>query len=107
MLTFVLRRLLALPPLLLAISFLTYLLLQAAPGDFYTAREADPKSSQDSVMEMRRSAGKVRAVAPADRARSIGQFPGGPHTFAFDGAGQLLKDGAPADPRAEQQWVRK
>ena len=58
MLTFLLRRLISIPPLLVVISFLTYLLLQAAPGDFFSDKEADPKTSRDTLMGMRASAGK-------------------------------------------------
>ena len=44
------------PPLLLIISFLTYMLLQASGGDFFNRLEEDPKVSQDYVMALRASA---------------------------------------------------
>ena len=50
MLTFSLRRLLSIPPLVLVVSFLTFLLLKQAPGDFYSQMEADPTRSTTEVL---------------------------------------------------------
>ena len=72
--TFFLRRILALPPLLFVISLLTYVLLQAAPGDFFSLLEADPKHSQDFVMRLRASVGKARDVPAAKRTVAMGEF---------------------------------
>jgi peptide/nickel transport system permease protein len=105
--TFLLRRLVALPPLLAVISFLTYLLLQAAPGDYFTTLESDPKRSKDFIMNLRASAGKVTEVPPAGRAAGPGTFRVGPTEYGFDASGALLRDGKPADPKAEQQAVKK
>lgn len=107
MLTYFLRRLLALPPLLLVISLLTYLLLQAAPGDFFSRLESDPKYSQDYVMELRASVGKVVAVPPAERAKELGEFTLGDRRYGFDAEGRLRLDGQPADPKNEQQRVKR
>lgn len=107
MLTFFLRRLLALPPLLIVISFLTYLLLQAAPGDFFSTLEADPKRSKDFIMSLRASAGKVTEIAPADRAARLPDFVVDGAHYAFDAEGRLLKAGVRADAKAEQQHLKR
>ncbi len=107
MLTFLLRRLLSVPPLLLVISFLTFLLLQAAPGDYYSERESDPTTSYDVVMEMRRSGGKVVAVEGAQRAEKLGTFVRLGRTYTFDAGGRLLRDGAPAQPRNDQDALKR
>ena len=39
---YIARRVLAIPPLLLVISFLTFLLMQAAPGDYYKVLASTP-----------------------------------------------------------------
>jgi peptide/nickel transport system permease protein len=105
--TFLLRRLLALPPLLLVISVLTYLLLQAAPGDFYSNIEQNPKYSYHYVMELRRSVGRVVAVPATERAAQIGAFTLAGRPYAFDAAGAVQRDGRPADARVEQTWLKK
>ncbi|MCA9537508.1 MAG: ABC transporter permease [Myxococcales bacterium] len=51
--TFILRRVLAIPPLLLAVSFLTYCLLYAAPGDYFTRLAEDPAITQDYINQLR------------------------------------------------------
>ena len=104
---FLSRRVLALPPLLLVVSFLTFLLLQAAPGDYYSRLEADPKFSFDYVMELRESAGRVIAVPPAKAAESLSAFRLGGREYAMDAQGRLRRDGAPADPRLEQAWIKR
>ncbi len=105
--TFFLRRLLSLPPLLLVISFLTFLLLQASGGDFFNRLEEDPKVSQDYVMRLRASAGRVVPVAPADRAEDLGTFEVRGNTYAFDAQGALLRDGAPVSPATEQDALKR
>src|SRR5215831_15379603 len=101
--TFFLRRILALPPLLVVISFLTYLLLQAAPGDFFSTLEADPKRSKDFIMALRASAGKVVEFAPAERASRLPEFVVDGKRYSFDQTGALRRNGAVVDPRGEQQ----
>lgn len=103
---FLLRRLIALPPLLLVITLLTYLLLQLSPGDFFAKLEEDPTKSQDTVMDMRRAAGKVIDVAPARRAVQVGEFVIDDRHYSFDLQGRLLLDGEQVDPRTQQQWVK-
>ena len=107
MLTFLLRRLLAIPPLLLVISFLTYTLLGAAPGDYFSEKDADPRTSRDMVMGQRASAGKVVEIAKEDRARVLGSFVRGGRTYAFDAAGTVTRDGAPLDPRTDQAALKR
>jgi peptide/nickel transport system permease protein len=103
---FLLRRLLAIPPLLIAISFLTYALLHFTPGDFFQRLELDPNYSQDFVMSKRASVGKVLPVAPAKRASELGTFTLHGTDYSFDGEGRLLADGKLADPRREQTAVK-
>lgn len=55
--TYVLRRLLQTIPLLLGISALTFLLLQAAPGDFLNTMAENPAISPESLEQMRRNFG--------------------------------------------------
>lgn len=105
--TFLLRRLIALPPLLFVISILTYLLLQAAPGDFYSNIEQNPKFAYHYVMDLRLSVGRVVEVPAAKRAERIGAFSVGDRRYSFDAAGAVLRDGAPADPKVEQTWLKK
>jgi peptide/nickel transport system permease protein len=107
MLTFLLRRLVSLPPLLLVISFLTYLLLQFAPGDFYSRIEQDPKYTFDYAMRLRHSVGRVVAVAPESRAEEIGPFESAGRHYSFSAKGGLLLDGKPADPKLELAHVRR
>src|SRR5262245_17415790 len=107
MLTFFLRRLLSLPPLLFVISLLTFLLLQAAPGDFYSRMESDTKYSFDYVMSLRNAVGRVVAVPPEKRATEIGDFVVSGRRYSFAADGNLLLDGRPVDPKLEQEWVKR
>jgi peptide/nickel transport system permease protein len=51
--TFIARRFLAIPPLLLAVSFLTYGLLYAAPGDYFSRLEEDPTITAEYMDALR------------------------------------------------------
>ena len=51
--TFIARRLISIPPLLLAVSFITYLLLYVAPGDYFTRLCDNP-----AITEERRTRGR-------------------------------------------------
>lgn len=51
--TFIARRLLAIPPLLLAVTFLTYCLLYAAPGDYFTRLAEDPQVTEEYLAALR------------------------------------------------------
>ncbi len=55
--TYILRRLLQTIPLLLGISALTFLLLQAAPGDFLNTMAENPAISAATLEQMRRNFG--------------------------------------------------
>ena len=105
--TFLLRRLLSLPPLLLVISFLTFMLLQASGGDFFNRLEEDPKVSQDYVMSLRASAGRVVPVKPERRAATLGAFSVRDRAYAFDAAGRLLRDGRVVEPKTEQDTLKR
>jgi len=105
--TFLLRRLVALPPLLLVISVATYILLQLSGGDFFNRMEEDPKVSRDHVMRMRASAGRVVRVAPEKRAGELGTFQVRDVSYTFDASGTLRVDGDPVDLRKEQQELKR
>ena len=49
----IVHRLLHMIPVLLGISFLTFMVMQLAPGDFLTVMEMDPSISQESIDNMR------------------------------------------------------
>jgi peptide/nickel transport system permease protein len=53
MLTFVLKRLLHMIPLLLGVSLLTFLLMWLAPGDYFTAMSQNPQISPETVAHYR------------------------------------------------------
>jgi peptide/nickel transport system permease protein len=103
MLTYVLRRLLAVPPMLLVISFLTFLLLKTAPADYFRTLEEDPTRTLAYVMRLRASAGLARVVPPAER-KELGELevldPAATAesvdpttTIAFDAEGRPLEAG--------------
>src|SRR5262245_33605254 len=102
-----LRRILAVPPLLLVISFLSYVLLQAAPGDFFSQLETDQKKSLDFIMQLRTSVGKAVEVSPERRADTLGNFSVADRSYGFDARGRLLREGRPADIREELQLLKK
>lgn len=105
--TVLLRRLLALPLLLFVLSFLTYFVMRASPGDYFSAKEQDQKYSFHRVMELRANAGRVVRVPPERRAAEVGEFERDGRSYGFDAEGRLLRDGAPVDPKFEQQWVKR
>lgn len=51
--TYIARRFLAIPPLLLAVSFLTHCLLYAAPGDYFSRLLENPQVTEEVVQAMR------------------------------------------------------
>lgn len=50
---FIARRLLVIPPLLLAVSFITYALLYAAPGDYVSRLAEDPSLTAEYLQDLR------------------------------------------------------
>ena len=60
--TFIARRLLALPLLLLVVSFLTYFLMWVSPGDYFSRFAEDPTVSPETVARMRHDAGLDRGL---------------------------------------------
>ncbi len=59
---FVARRLLAILPLLVIVSFLTYTLQRASPGDYYTALEENPTVSKEHIEQQRAKAGLDKGI---------------------------------------------
>jgi peptide/nickel transport system permease protein len=57
---FVVRRLLALVPILLGVSFLTFFLTSLTPGDFLTTMSMDPHVSPETISRMRHNFGLDR-----------------------------------------------
>ncbi|MCG3133607.1 MAG: hypothetical protein HMLKMBBP_00808 [Planctomycetes bacterium] len=101
------RRLLAVPPLLLVISFLTYALLGVSPGDYFAQKEQDQKYSFHRVMELRAKVGKVARVPDARRAEVMPTFTVGQRRYEYTAQGALLRDGNPCDPKLEQAQIKR
>ena len=57
MIAFVLRRLAAMVPLLLGITFISFLVVGLAPGDFFSALAMNPSISPDAIAAMKREFG--------------------------------------------------
>jgi peptide/nickel transport system permease protein len=53
MLTFVLKRLLHMIPLLIGVSLLTFLLMSLAPGDYFTSLSQNPQISQETILKLK------------------------------------------------------
>jgi hypothetical protein len=53
MLTFVLKRLLHMIPLLIGVSLLTFLLMSLAPGDFFTSLSQNPQISRETILKLK------------------------------------------------------
>ena len=53
MLTFVLKRLLHMIPLLLGVSLLTFLLMSLAPGDYFTSLSQNPQISPETIAQLK------------------------------------------------------
>lgn len=60
--TFLARRLVALPFLLLVVSFLTYFLMWVSPGDYYSKFAEDPTYSPETIARLRAQAGLDRGL---------------------------------------------
>ena len=58
--TFILRRLLSLIPILLGVTFITFLIINLTPGDFLTTMSMDPQVSPDRIELLRRDFGLDR-----------------------------------------------
>src|SRR3989339_68460 len=50
--SFLLKRLIQIPFILLLISFMSFMVLQLAPGDFFTAMQMNPQISAETIAEM-------------------------------------------------------
>ena len=96
MLTFTLRRLLSIPPLVLVVSLLTFLLLKAAPGDFYSQQEADPARSLTEVLRQKESSGLLVRLSQT-QLEEFGEFRDDGSTWSFRDDGEkvptILRDG--------------
>ena len=57
MLAYVARRLLAMIPLLIGITFLSFLVIELAPGDYFSTLKLNPTISPESIAEMERQFG--------------------------------------------------
>lgn len=96
MLTFILRRLLFTPMLLLGVSLITFLLLRAAPGDFFDQMRIDPSRSLSEVLAQKTQAGLLKHAPPA-RLAELGEFPAKGVSWRFEG-GRALRDGQALPP---------
>ncbi|MGV3725021.1 MAG: ABC transporter permease [Actinomycetota bacterium] len=57
MVRFILRRLLHMIPLLLGITFIAFVVMQLAPGDYLTSMRGNPQVSEETIENLRRSYG--------------------------------------------------
>ncbi len=87
MLTFTIRRMLSIPPLILVVSLLTFLLLKTAPGDFYSQQEADPSRSLTEVLRQKESAGLLVRLSPPEL-QNLGEFSDDGSLWSFRDDGQ-------------------
>lgn len=55
--TFILRRLLSLIPILLGVTFITFLIISLTPGDFLTTMSMDPQVSPERIAQLRHNFG--------------------------------------------------
>ncbi|MCI0651780.1 MAG: ABC transporter permease [Planctomycetes bacterium] len=94
--TFILRRLLAVPPLLFGVALITFVLQRSSPGDFFAQMRADPSKSTDDVLVQMANAGFLREVAPAESA-ALGVFELDGTRWEFAAAG-IRKNGAAIAP---------
>ena len=110
MLTFSLRRLLSIPPLVLVVSFLTFLLLKQAPGDFYSQMEADPTRSTTEVLRQKENAGLLVRL-DRNQLVAIGEFSDDGHLWSFaDEGGErpvIRKDGTPVRAKEASRSLLK
>ena len=60
--TFLLRRALATPPLLLGVALITFLLLRLSPGDFFHQMEMDPSISYSALLDQKAVAGLIKEI---------------------------------------------
>ena len=58
--TFILRRLLSLIPILLGVTFITFLIISLTPGDFLTTMSMDPQVSPERIAQLRHNFGLDR-----------------------------------------------
>ncbi len=78
---------LSIPPLILVVSLLTFLLLKTAPGDFYSQQEVDPMRSLTEVLRQKESAGLLNRLAPPELG-NLGEFTDSGSTWSFRDDGQ-------------------
>ncbi len=105
MLIFTIRRLLSIPPLLLGVALLTFILLKLAPGDFFVQMEMNPAISNNSVMGAKLEAGLVKKLS-ADALHDFGEFRAKGSTWEFRADG-IYRDGALAETRNASQNLGK
>src|ERR1700685_843284 len=53
MLSFILKRLLHMIPLLLGVSLLTFLLMALSPGNYFTTLQQNPQISQETIAQLK------------------------------------------------------
>jgi len=110
LLTFSLRRLLSIPPLVLVVSLLTFLLLKQAPGDFYSQMEADPARSTTEVLRQKENAGLLIRLNRSELV-ALGTFSDQGHEWKFEDTGeyrpQILKDGTVVNAKEASRSLLK
>ncbi len=83
MLPFILRRLLNLIPVFLGATFLVFIILQIAPGDFLDARRLDPRTTPQTIARLEKQFALDQPV-PVQYVRWLGNFMQGNLGTSFD-----------------------
>jgi peptide/nickel transport system permease protein len=83
MLQFILRRLLNLIPVFLGSTFLVFIILQVAPGDFLDERRLDPRTTPQTIARLEEQFGLKQPV-PVQYVRWLGNFMQGNLGTSFD-----------------------
>jgi peptide/nickel transport system permease protein len=83
MLQFILRRLLNLIPVFLGSTFLVFIILQIAPGDFLDARRLDPRTTPQTIARLEEQFGLTQPI-PVQYVRWLGNFVQGNLGTSFD-----------------------
>lgn len=83
MLGFILRRFLNLIPVFIGATLLTFLIIQAAPGDFLTERKLDARTTASTIERLERQFGLDKSL-PEQYALWLGNFVQGNLGISFD-----------------------
>ncbi|MEM7163966.1 MAG: ABC transporter permease [Planctomycetota bacterium] len=103
--TFIIRRLLTVPLLLIGVALITFLLQRWAPGDFFTQMEMDPSKTTADLLRMKADAGLMKRVS-TDTLVELSSFRTAGSSFSFTEQG-ILRDGQPVASTDVRTELRK